>query len=50
MVGSNSSSIYIYNDILSYIIHDIFDNLFCSNIHDRLVLNKFVHLYLAILS
>ena len=43
--GSRSSSIYIYNDLLFYIIHSIFDNLFCTNIQGRQVFSKRVPRY-----
>ena len=45
--GSRSSSIYIYNDLLFYIIHPIFDNLFCTNIQSRQVFSECVPWYLA---
>ena len=45
--GSRSSSIYIYNDLLFYIIHPIFDNLFCTNIQGRPVFSECVPWYLA---
>ena len=45
--GSRSSSIYIYNDLLFYIIHPIFDNLFCTNIQGRQVFSECIPWYLA---
>jgi hypothetical protein len=45
--GSRFSSIYIYNDLLFYIIHPIFDNLFCTNIQGRQVFSECIPWYLA---